>query len=78
MRRDKNRSGARHGTNKIAPHGRPLLHIAGCTLIQPEAQMNVAGNRYLDCLNAAACVEGLMASPECIAGPSCWTRRFRA
>lgn len=31
-----------------------IFCLAACAQIQPDAQMNVAGNRYLSCLDAAA------------------------
>lgn len=31
-----------------------LVLLAGCAPLPPNAPMNAAGNRYLDCLNARA------------------------
>ena len=31
-----------------------LVLLAGCAALQPNAPMNAAGNRYLDCLSARA------------------------
>ena len=41
-------------TRKTLLHFAALMLVAGCASLQPNAPMNAAGNRYLECLNAAA------------------------
>ena len=41
-------------TCKTLLHCAVLALVSGCASLQPDAPMNAAGNRYLECLNAAA------------------------
>ena len=65
-------------TRKRLLHLAFLTLVAGCTSVQTSAPMNAPGNRYLECLNAAA--DKNMGNPTTAdniadaAHAACWSR----
>lgn len=65
-------------TRKRLLHVALLTLVAGCTSLQPGSSMNAPGNRYLECLDAAA--EKNMGNPTTAdniadaAHAACWSQ----